>query len=438
MRNPVLPSGRVTFLLTDIEGSTQRWDRDRPAMERAVRRHDLVLRAAIETHRGHVFRAIGDTFCAVFARPEDAVAAILDAQRRLAAEDFTAVDGIRVRAAIHTGTADEYGGDYDGPALNRVARLVAIGHGGQVLLSGASSELLDRALPDDVVLHDCGDHRLRDLSRFERVFQLVAPGLPDEFPALRSLSVLPNNLPRMPNAFVGREREITELTGLLASNPLVTLVGSGGLGKTRISLHVAAQLIEETRDGVWFVELAPLTSGDYVPSTIAHALGITLPSGGDPVENLVRALKPKHLLLILDNCEHLVAPVARIVSALLRDCAGVRILASSRQALGVAGETSYRMPALGVPTALAAVMLTAEEAQNYPAIALFIERTRAVDQRFRVTDENAPIVADICRRLDGIALAIELAASRVKILTPRQLRDRLEERFRGLIKPCAR
>jgi predicted ATPase/class 3 adenylate cyclase len=432
MRNPVPPSGTVTFLFTDIEGSTQRWDRDRPAMEAAVQRHDLIMRAAIETHRGHVFKTIGDAFCAAFERPEDAVAAIVAAQQRLATEDFSAVDGIRVRAAIHTGTADERDGDYYGPALNRIARLVSIGNGGQVLLSGVTSELVGDALPPEVSLLDCGDHRLKDLARPEHVFQLVAPGLHDAFPALRSLSTLPNNLPRMLNAFVGREREIEEITALLASNPLVTLVGSGGLGKTRISLQVAAHLLDGAGDGVWFVELAPLTSGDYIPSTIAHVLGISLSSQGDPIDNLARALKSKHLLLILDNCEHLVAPVAHVVSALLRDCPQLSILASSRQALGVAGEMSYRMPTLGVPTALQAVMLTAEDAPNYPAIALFIERTRAVDQRFRLTDDNAPIVADICRRLDGIALAIELAASRVKILTPRQLRDRLDERFRIL------
>jgi predicted ATPase len=242
----------------------------------------------------------------------------------------------------------------------------------------------------------------------------------------------PNNLPRMLNTFVGREREIEEITALLETNRLVTLVGSGGLGKTRISLHVAANVLDRSGDGVWFVELAPLTSGDYVPSTIAHVLGITLPNEGDPVENLARALRAKHLLLILDNCEHLVLPVAHLVSALLRDCPRLTILASSRQILEVAGETSYRMPTLDVPTALQAVMLTAEHAPNFSAIALFIERTRAVDERFRLTDDNAPIVADICRRLDGIALAIEIAASRVKILTPRELRDRLDERFRVL------
>ncbi len=241
------PSGTVTFAFTDIEGSTQRWDRDRPAMEAAVRRHDAIMRAAIGEHRGHVFKTIGDAFCAAFERPEAAVAAMLAAQQRLADEDFTAVDGIRVRAAIHTGTADERDGDYFGPALNRIARLVAIGHGGQVLVSGVTSELVRDTLPPDVSLRDHGEHRLRDLTRPEHVYQLVAPGLRDDFPALRSLSELPNNLPRMLNAFVGREREIDEITALVQAHPLVTLVGAGGLGKTRTSLQVAAQLLDGSR-----------------------------------------------------------------------------------------------------------------------------------------------------------------------------------------------
>jgi predicted ATPase/class 3 adenylate cyclase len=426
------PSGTVTFAFTDIEGSTQRWDRDRPAMEHAVRRHDEIMHAAIGEHRGHAFKTIGDAFCAAFERPEDAIAAMLAAQRRLADEDFSAVDGIRVRAAIHTGTADVRDGDYVGPALDRIARLVAIANGGQIVVSGVTSDLVHDALPAGVTLRDCGQHRLRDLTRPERVYQLITPGLRDDVSALRSLSTLPNNLPRMLNAFVGREREVDEITALVHANPLVTLVGSGGLGKTRISLQVAAQLLDGSGDGVWFIELAPLTSGDYIPSTIAHILGVVLPADGDPVDHLVRALKAKHLLLILDNCEHLIAPVARIVSALLRGCPTLSVLASSRQALGVAGESTYRMPTLSVPTGAQAATLTAADAPTYAAIALFVERTRAVDQRFVLTDENTPIVADICRRLDGIALAIELAASRVKILTPRQLRDRLDERFRVL------
>jgi len=415
-RQGAVPTGTVTFAFTDIEGSTARWERHPNEMEQAVRRHDELMRAAFTSHGGHVFKTLGDAFCVAFWRPGDAIAAILDAQRALAAEDFAAVDGLRVRAAVHTGTADERDGDYFGPAVNRVARLVAIGHGGQVLVSGVATELVRGALPSQVTLRDLGQHRLRDLARPEQVFQLLVPGLVAEFPSLRSLDVLPNNLPLALKSFVGREKEVAEISALIAVHRLVTIVGSGGVGKTRTSLQVAANLLDGSGDGVWFIELAPLSSGDYIPSSIAQTFGITLPRVGDPVENLARALKATRALLVLDNCEHLVEPAGRVISAILRGCPKIKILASTRQALGIEGEETYRMPSLDVP--LAAV--------------LFVERALSADKTFTLSDENAPIVADICRRLDGIPLAIELAASRVKMLSPRQLRERLDERFRVL------
>jgi len=428
----MLPSGTVTFAFTDIEGSTQRWDRDRAAMQDAVRRHDALIRAAIEAHGGHVFKTIGDAFCAAFSRPEAALAAMLEAQRALLAQDFHAIDGLRVRIALHSGTADERDGDYFGPAVNRVARLLAIGHGGQILVSGVTAILVQGELPPDVGLHDLGEHRLRDLARPERVYQLVAADLQADFAPLRSLDALPNNLPRILTSFVGREAEVAELTALVEKNRLVTLVGSGGIGKTRTSLQVAANLLDGSGDGVWFIEMAPLASGEYVPSTIAQALGLTLSAEGDPVENLVRAIATKRALLVFDNCEHLLEPVARVIGAILRKAPGVRVVASSLQGLAIAGEVVYRMPSLGVPSASQAARIAPLDAAQYAAIGLFVERARAVDHRFVLTDENAPIVADICRRLDGIPFAIELAAARVRILSPRQLRDHLDERLRVL------
>jgi predicted ATPase/class 3 adenylate cyclase len=427
-----LPSGTVTFAFTDIEGSTPRWDRDRAAMEAAVRRHDALMREAIAAHNGYVFKTIGDAFCAAFARPEDAVGAMFDAQRALGAEDFSAVDGLRVRVAVHTGTADERDRDYFGPAGNRVARLLGIGHGGQVLLSGVTSELVRGALSPLLSLRDLGEHRLKDLSRPEHVYQLVGPALIGDFPPLRSLSAMPNNLPRQMTSFVGRETEVAEITALLAKHQLVTIVGSGGVGKTRTSLQVAANLLDGSGDGVWFIELAPLSSGDYIPSTVATVLGLTLPSKGDPLEHLVRATSAKHALLVFDNCEHLVEAAARVASALLRGCPRIAVLASSRQGFGIAGETTYRMPALAVPPRGAGGTLSASDAARYAAIALFVERAQAADRRFSLMDDTAPVVAEICRRLDGIPLAIELAAARVNILSPRQLRDKLDERFRVL------
>jgi predicted ATPase/class 3 adenylate cyclase len=427
-----LPSGTVTFAFTDIEGSTQRWDQHAAAMEKAVRRHDALMRASIARHHGHVFKTIGDAFCAAFARPADAVAAILEAQRALATEDFSGVDGLRVRAAIHTGTADERDGDYFGSAVNRVARLLAIGHGGQALVSRVSADLVRGDLPPLTSLRDLGEHRLKDLARPEYVYQLVAPGLAAEFPPLRSLDQMANNLPRIPKSLVGRHAEIAEITALLLKHQVVTLVGSGGVGKTRAALEVAVKLLDRSGDGVWLIELAPLASGDYIPAAVAQALGIKLAPDGHPLDNLVLALKSKRALLVFDNCEHLIAQASHIIAVILRSCPQIRVLATSRQGLGIASEASYHMPSLSVPGETIASSLAASHATEYAAIELFVERAQAVDRRFRLTDENAPIIADICRRLDGIPLAIELAASRIKVVSPRQLRDRLNERFRVL------
>jgi predicted ATPase/class 3 adenylate cyclase len=427
-----LPTGTVTFVMTDIEGSSSRWDRDRASMELAVRRHDTLMREAIASHQGHVFKTIGDAFCAAFTRPDDAVAAMFDVQRALGAEDFSAVGGLRVRVAIHTGTADEREADYFGPAVNRVARLLGIGHGGQVLVSGVTGDLVQGSLPPEASLLDLGEHGLKDLSRPEYVYQLLGPGLIATYPPLRSVNALPNNLPRNTTSFVGREAEIAEIAQLVEKHQLVTLVGSGGIGKTRTSLHVAAHLLDGSGDGVWFIELAPLASGEYIAPAIAAAMGLTLAGDGDPIDNLVRVLKAKRTLLVFDNCEHLIDGSAKVIAAVVRGCVEVRVLASSRQALGIGAERTYRMASLALPDVSQAPLLTAASASQFAAVALFADRARAADDRFMLTDENAPVIADICRRLDGIALAIELAAARVKILSPKQLRGRLDERFRVL------
>ena len=417
-----LPTGTVTFLFTDIEGSTQRWDAHREAMSAAVQRHDAIVRAAMDAHGGYVFKTLGDAFCVAFARSDAAVAAALDFQRALAAQDFATVGGLRVRVALHTGTADERDSDYFGPAVNRVARLLSIGHGGQTLLSGVMHDLVLGSLPSRVSLRDLGEHRLKDLSRPEYVYQLVAPDLASEFPALRSLESMANNLPLQMTSFVGREREVAEIAELLGTHRLVTLVGSGGIGKTRTSLQVAANLLDGSGNGVWFIELAPLASGGYIPAAIAQVLGLSLPPQGDELAHLVKTLKSWHALLVFDNCEHLIDASAKSIAALLRGCPKISVLASSRQGIGVAGEATYRLPSLAV----------GDDAAAAPAVALFVERAISADQRFALTDENASIIVEICRRLDGIPLAIELAAARVKILSPRQLHDRLDERFRVL------
>ncbi len=429
-RATVLPTGTVTFLFSDIEGSTERWDRNRSEMAEALRRHDEIVRAAVDRHSGHVFKTMGDAFCVVFPTAPEAIAAARDAQSRLLSEDWQSVDGLNVRFAVHTGEADERDGDYFGPAVNRVARLLAIGHGGQVLLSGVTSDLVAGALPAQASLRDLGQHRLRDLTRPEWVYQLLAPGLPAEFPPLRSLDALPNNLPRQVTSFVGREADVTEIKALLAQTQLITIVGTGGVGKTRTAVQVAADMLDGAGDGVWIVELAPLSDPSLVANAAALTFGLKASPERSTLETVVGYLKRKNLLLVLDNCEHVVAEAAALAAAILRGCPEVKVIATSREGLGIAGETVYRMPSLPVPPP--AESRSAEHALAYGAVALFDARARASNTRFTVTDENAPIVAEICRRLDGIPLAIELAAARVKVLSVKALAQKLDERFRLL------
>ncbi|HLY59041.1 MAG TPA: adenylate/guanylate cyclase domain-containing protein [Stellaceae bacterium] len=423
-------SGSLAFLFTDIEGSTQRWERLPSAMEAAVAHHDRVLRSLFVASGGHVFKTMGDAFCVAFAGPSAALGAALAAQLTLAEQDFTAVGGIRVRMAVHAGEVQARDGDYFGQALNRTARLLAIAHGGQVLVTGAAAIQVRSALPPDTALIDLGQHRLRDLTHAEQVHQLVAPGLPADFPPLVSLGGVPHNLPEQMTSFVGRERELAEVAAFLEHGRLVTLVGTGGLGKTRLSLQVAAETLERYPDGVWLAELAPLTEPPQVAECVAGLFGLAAAPNRGMTELLTGFLRQRRLLLILDNCEHLVGGAAALASALLPACPQVSILASSREGLGVAGEQTYLLPVLAAPPGSQSP--TAEEALQFPAVRLFVERAAAALGRFELTDAEASPVSEICRRLDGIALAIELAAPRLKMLKPAQLLARLDDRFRLL------
>lgn len=428
-----LPVGTVTFLFTDIEGSAKLWEQYPEAMSRALAEHNALLRRVIEAHRGYIFKLWGDAVYAAFDTALDALTAAIEAQRELVRHSWGELGTLRVRMALHTGAAEARDGDYFGPTLNRCARLLSAAHGGQILLSAATEELVRDALPQGVSLRSLGQHRLKDLQRPEHVFQVVHPELLTEFSSLRTLNAVPNNLPIQLTSFIGREREMKEIKELLQQTRLLTLTGSGGCGKTRLALQVAADLLEDYPDGVWFIDLSVLTDPALVPSTAAATLGIHEEPGRPALTTLAEALKSRTLLLILDNCEHLVGACAQLAEALLRTCPNLRIVATSREALGIAGEVTWRVPSLSLPqpSEIAQTDSLARITQ-YEAVRLFIERAEAASSGFRVTPQNIGAIVQICRRLDGIPLAIELAAARVKVLSVEQIAARLDDRFRLL------
>lgn len=427
------PAGTIVFLFTDIEGSTRLWEAHPAAMGAALRRHDMILRTAAAAHDGHVFKTIGDAFCIAFHDAHSAIAAASQAQQQLAAERWGDTGPLRVRMALHAGTAEARDNDYFGNSLNRVARILAAAHGGQVLLSLPARELLGDELPGHLELRDLGERRLRDLTRPEHLFQLVVDGLPAEFPPLRTLENTPNNLPVAVSTFIGRERERHAVKRLLVVGRLVTLLGTGGTGKTRLALQTAEELLDGFPDGVWLVELANLSDPDRLAETVAAAAGLREEPGESPRQALARFFGDRRVLLILDNCEHLIAACAELAAELLRHSAALRILATSRQSLGIAGEQSWTVPPLDVPRPGGAEVRAGPPAvAPFAAIRLFVERAGAVRQGFQLSPANLEPVVQICWRLDGIPLAIELAAARMRVLSPHQIAQRLDDRFRLL------
>jgi len=433
-----LPSETVAFLFTDIEGSTRLWEKHPEAMRLALARHDALLRQVIEDHHGIAFKTIGDAFCAAFHTASAALNAALTAQQALCREPWPEAVTLKVRMALHVGTVELRENDYFGQPLHRVALLLAAAHGGQVLLSTALEERVCDALPPPIGLRNLGEYRLRDLDQPETIFQLLHPDLPAEFPPLRSLhppdhsnaSDVPNNLPQQLTSFIGREKEIIEIRHLLSETHLLTLTGSGGAGKTRLALQVGTEALQDYPDGVWLVELAPLTDPALVPQTVASVLGQTEHAGMAFTQVLTEHLKTKKTLLLLDNCEHLLTACARLADMLIRSCPEVKILASSREGLGIAGEQTYRMPSLSLPNLKQP--LTAEYIRSFEAVRLFVERALLIQADFIVTDQNASALASICHRLDGIPLALELAAARVRSLTVEEINNNLDDRFRFL------
>ncbi len=423
------PSGTVTFLFTDIEGSTQLWENRSDWMAKAHARHESILRDAFAAHGGYPYKMIGDAFQVAFSSAPSAVAAAIDAQRALAAEPWGDAE-IRVRMALHSGETEERDDDYVGPLLNRAARLMSAGHGGQVLLSQTTYDLVRDRLSPAVGLRDLGERRLRDLNRPERVHQVVVPGLPQDFPPLKTLDALPNNLPVQLTHFIGRERPMAEIAQLLARSRLVTLTGSGGSGKTRLALQLGGELLDTFAHGVWFVGLAPIADERGVPQAVATALGIQEIAGRPVLEAVTARIADEERLVILDNCEHLMRASAETVSSLLRASPRSKVLVTSREPLRIAGESTYRVPSLETPEPRDGP--TAATLAQSEAVRLFADRAASVSSSFVLTDTNVPIVAEICRRLDGIPLAIELAAARVATLSLDKIAERLSDRFRLL------
>ena len=421
-----------TFLFTDIEGSTALLRRLKEGLYAQVLADGRsLIRSGLAAHGGREVDNQGDGLFAVFSSPSACLAAVIDMQRALAAHAWPAGERVRVRMGIHTGEASTTGTGLVGLDVHRAARVAAVGYGGQVLLSETAAVLVRDSLPADVALKDLGVHRLKDLGRPERIFQLQAPGLEAEFPPLRSLGnpALPNNLPAQLSTFVGRAREVSEVRALVESSRMVSLVGSGGCGKTRLSLQVAAEMLDGAGDGVWLVELAALSDPDAVPPAISGALGIA-PRGGRPaLEVLLDALAPQDILIVLDNCEHLIDACAKTADALVRRCPRVRLIATSREPLGISGETIYRVPSLSLPASDGPGSLAPESSD---AIALFVDRVRAQGTAMTVDEATVPVIVSICRRLDGLPLAIELAVARLRSLSLNGLHDRLDQRFRLL------
>lgn len=421
---PFIPSGTVTFLFTDIQNSTRLWEAHPGIMRESLHRHDAILTQAIENTGGYVFKTVGDAFCAAFPTAMDALNAAVTAQVALRAETWDAKVPIRVRMAIHTGEVEERNGDYYGQAVNRVARLEATAYGGQTVISLVTAELVRDTLPEGVELKDMGAHRLKDLARPETIYQVLHPALTDDFPPLKSLDSHPHNLPFQITPFFGREEEIRRITDLFTGDgaSIVTLTGPGGIGKTRLALQAAADMIDVFPDGVFFVDLSPLDDAEFVIPVIARTLGLR-ERGGRPFRDiLVEYLSGKDMLLILDNFEQIMPAEFRIME-MLKACRRLRFLVTSREAFNVRGEKVLAVRPLSLPEGHTDT--GPDILGQYEAVRLFIDRARSARDDFRVHDGNAAAVAGICERLEGIPLAIELAAARVNLLRPEDIYEKL-------------
>ncbi|WP_156744562.1 NB-ARC domain-containing protein [Mycobacterium sp. E740] len=423
------PSGTVTFLLTDLEGSTRLWEQNPEAMKAAMVCHDELLEKLIAAHRGHVFARMGDGMAAAFATAKDAVTAAAAFQHALAAESWPTAQPLRARIGLHTDEAaivDDTG--YASLPINRCSRLMTAAHGGQTLVSGATEVLVRGHLPDGCVLSDLGEHRLRDLGRPMRIFQLIHGESPSSFPPLRTLDSFPGNLPAQISSFIGRETDVARVSNALGASRVVTITGVGGVGKTRLALQVAADLLPDYRDGVWLVELAPVRDAEGVAAAVAAVFGVVNSAGQTLDDSLLDMLGHKHLLLLLDNCEHVLGALARLVGRIERGCPGVVVLATSREGMAIEGEQLIAL----APLAVGQPGDDIRRLSQTDAVSLFVERARQVKSDFALTRSNERAVVEACQRLDGVPLAIELAAARVIAMSPAELVERLDRRFQVL------
>jgi len=424
-----LPTGTVTFFFSDIEGSTRLIQQLGERYPDVLLAHHTVLRQALAEHGGNELRTEGDSFFIVFGSALDACSGAAAAQQALQSHAWPEGGRVQVRIGLHTGEATLVGNEYLGLDVHRAARVASAAHGGQVLISETTRALVDHVLPSSLTLKDLGLHRLKDLARPERLYQLNIDGLPGEFPALRTLEATPNNLPTQMTSFIGRDDQVREGRELLSRARLLTLTGPGGTGKTRLSLQIAADVMDQFPDGVYFVPLAAVQDPELVPSAIAQALAISSTGGRRPIDALLEHLHDKRTLLVLDNFEQLL-PAAPLAIMLLEGSPGLRVLVSSRSVLRVYGEQEFPVPPLAVPDLKALPSLSA--LSQFEAVRLFIERAVAVKPDFRATNENAPAIAGICERVDGLPLAIELAAARIKLFSPQALLSRLEKSLTAL------
>jgi predicted ATPase/class 3 adenylate cyclase len=420
-----LPTGTVTFLFTDLEGSSRLWEAHPDAMRDALARHDELLREAIEAHDGYVIKTDGDGCMAAFATADAGVSAALAGQIALRNTDWGGTGPLWVRMGLHTGVASRRDGDYFGPTLNRAARLKSVAHGGQIVCSLATADLARDVVGERVTFLDLGEHRLRDLARAERVFQVTVAGLQRDFPPLASVDAYPGNLPLQVSSFIGRVPEMARVATALGEARIVTITGAGGVGKTRLAVQVAADLMPGFREGAWLIELAPVRDLEGVDGAFAAVFAVTARAGLTLGESVIDLLRTKQLLLVVDNCEHVLDPAAELIADICHACPNVSVLATSREGFALDGERVVPLPSLSAPPPDADV----DAAAQTDAVHLFVERANGVDPDFALTPANVAAVAQVCRRLDGVALAIELAAARVTSMSPAELATALDHRF---------